>query len=277
MRNHARALAFVFAAGFATTAHATQPRDTASTEESTIEQVAGDTPQTPENAADNESTGTPAVRITPLEKLRSGIRSWFGLEPETPPAAETTTGTDTDNANPISADAENAASKPTNRLQEIADNPAVAGAAGATATAGAAILGFWRNIDWSRIDPSRYTYAGTRGQARAAAEAVRVWERVPVQVRMAGPSATTDYLAGKDWSHIRPVSTGGGNSAANGVWEAAGLNRSRGAAVMTTGEIRAAAARRPIPRTQNDSERGCQERRHGRRRRYRCRGDDRDP
>lgn len=117
-----------------------------------------------------------------------------------------------------------------------------AAAAGGAATAAGALADKAVNLDFSAIDPTKYLYAGTRGHARSLAEAERVWEAVPEAVRMRGPEATADYLGGKDWSHIVARSRGGGDEAANGLWEASGLNRARGAETMTGAEIEAAAA-----------------------------------
>lgn len=61
------------------------------------------------------------------------------------------------------------------------------------------------------------------------------------QRQVPDPEATSDHLAGKDWSHVVARSRGGGDEAANGLWEASGLNRARGAETMTGAEIEAAA------------------------------------
>ena len=70
--------------------------------------------------------------------------------------------------------------------------------------------------------------------------------RVPLHfharaVRALGAEEVAKKLDGFDWSHIVPRSKGGGDGAANGVFELAGLNRSRGAEQMTAAEIQAAA------------------------------------
>lgn len=62
------------------------------------------------------------------------------------------------------------------------------------------------------------------------------------QRQVPDPEATSDHLAGKDWSHVVARSRGGGDEAANGLWEASGLNRACGAETMTGAEIEAAAA-----------------------------------
>ena len=100
---------------------------------------------------------------------------------------------------------------------------------------------FTENLDWSTIDPTRYLYAGTRGVSRSLEEARLVWESIPEQLRALGPEEVGKRLDGFDWSHIVPRSKGGGNESANGIFEFAGLNRSRGAEQMTGTEIEAAA------------------------------------
>ena len=112
--------------------------------------------------------------------------------------------------------------------------------AGALATAAAGLSEFKAGLDWSSVDPTKYLYAGTRGESRGMLEAQRVWETIPEQIRMGGPERTADYLVDKDWSHIVPHSEGGGNAASDGLWEDAGLNRARGAERMTAAEIEAA-------------------------------------
>ena len=109
--------------------------------------------------------------------------------------------------------------------------------AGALATAAAGLSEFKAGLDWSSVDPTKYLYAGTRGESRGMLEAQRVWETIPEQIRMGGPERTADYLADKDWSHVVPHSEGGRNAASNGLWEKAGLNRARGAERMTKAEI----------------------------------------
>ncbi|MCY4506978.1 MAG: hypothetical protein OXG35_08470 [Acidobacteria bacterium] len=112
--------------------------------------------------------------------------------------------------------------------------------AAAVATTGASLAELKSGLDWSAVDPTKYVYAGTRGESRGMLEAQRVWETIPEQVRMGGPEATADYLADKDWSHVVAHSEGGSNLASNGVWEDASLNRARGAVQMTVAEIDAA-------------------------------------
>ena len=96
------------------------------------------------------------------------------------------------------------------------------------------------NLEFSKIDPSKYLSAGTRGQSRTLLEARKVWESVPRSVRAAGPKATANFLRNKDWSHVVPHSRGGSDLAKNGVWEHQSLNRSRGDSRMTPREVAAA-------------------------------------
>ena len=115
------------------------------------------------------------------------------------------------------------------------------GIAAGFAVASETLTGFAENLDWNTIDPTRYLYAGTRGVSRSLEEARLVWESIPEQLRALSPEELTKRLDGFDWSHIVPHSKGGGNEAANGIFEFAGLNRSRGAEQMTGAEIEAAA------------------------------------
>ena len=103
------------------------------------------------------------------------------------------------------------------------------------------VAGFATNLDWTTIDPTKFLYAGTRGPSRGFEEAQLVWESIPEQLRSLGTEEVAKRLNGFDWSHIVPHSKGGGNEAANGIFELAGLNRSRGAEQMTVAEVKAAA------------------------------------
>ena len=118
------------------------------------------------------------------------------------------------------------------------------GAAGATAgfaVANEALAGYARNLDWNLIDHSKFLFAGTHGVGRGLDEARLVWDSIPEQLRALGPDAIAKRLDGFDWSHIVPYSKGGGNEAANGIFEFAGLNRARGAEQMSGVDIEAAA------------------------------------
>ena len=103
------------------------------------------------------------------------------------------------------------------------------------------MAGFAESLDWTAIDPTKFLYAGTRGTSRGFEEARLVWESIPEQLRALGAEEVAKKLDGFDWSHIVPHSKGGGDGAANGIFELAGLNRSRGAEQMTVAEVQAAA------------------------------------
>ena len=115
------------------------------------------------------------------------------------------------------------------------------GVAAGVGVVGNTITGFAENLDWMAIDPTKYLYAGTRGVNRGFDEAQLVWESIPEQLRALGAEEVAKKLDGFDWSHIVPHSKGGGDEAANGIFELAGLNRSRGAEQMTAAEVQAAA------------------------------------
>ena len=115
-----------------------------------------------------------------------------------------------------------------------------AGMTAGIAIAYKALTGFSGNLDWSSIDPTKYLQAGTRGVSRGLEEARLVWESLPDHLRALGPEEISKRLDGFDWSHIRPFSEGGSNDASNGIFELAGLNRSRGASYMTAAEVQAA-------------------------------------
>ena len=106
-----------------------------------------------------------------------------------------------------------------------------------------ALAGFANNLDWSNLPAeylAKFLTAGTRGIERSLAEARLVWETIPEQLRALGPEEVAKRLDGFDWSHITPHSKGGSDEASNGIFELAGLNRSRGAEQMTAAEIQAA-------------------------------------
>ncbi len=117
---------------------------------------------------------------------------------------------------------------------------AAAGIAASFGVASQAMSGFAENLDWSTVDPTRYLYSGTRGVGRGMEQARLVWESIPEQLRALGPEELSKRLDGFDWSHKVPHSEGGGTEASNGIFELAGLNRSRGAEQMTADEVLAA-------------------------------------
>ena len=129
-------------------------------------------------------------------------------------------------------------------VAERGDSLIRSGAAGAAAGLGVAneaLAGYARNLDWNLIDHSKFLLAGTHGVGRGLDEARLVWESIPEHLRALGPEQMAKRLEGFDWSHIVPYSKGGGNEAANGIFEFAGLNRARGAEQMSGAEIEAAA------------------------------------
>ena len=100
----------------------------------------------------------------------------------------------------------------------------------------------WRsNLDYISIPRDLADYyhrAGGAYRDRAGAQAI--WETIPRQVRMGGPQALRNFRSTRDWSHFIPRSMGGGDSAAEGIFEDRILNRIRGPKPMTDGEIAAA-------------------------------------
>ena len=116
----------------------------------------------------------------------------------------------------------------------------VVGAVCGTGVAHNLLSDFVENLDWSTVNPAKYMRAGTRGTSRSMDEARRVWESIPKPLRALGDDEVLNRIRGFDWSHIRPHSQGGSNAASNGLFEAADLNRRRGAKVMTSAEIEAA-------------------------------------
>ncbi len=125
-------------------------------------------------------------------------------------------------------------------IRRLASKLPLPGPAAGVAVGQDALSNFAVNLNWANVDPAKYLYAGTRGISRGMGEAHRVWQTVPKSLRATGPEAVTKHLAGLDWSHFVPFSDGGSNDASNGIFESAGLNRSRGARAMTATEIRAA-------------------------------------
>lgn len=120
------------------------------------------------------------------------------------------------------------------KAMEVLQNP------GAFLSAYGHLSRFRRNLDWSNIDPAKYLHAGTRGVSRGMVEAKKVWESIPSQIRASGPGALTRFLKGKDWSHIKPYSIGGSDTALNGIFEDSSRNRARGDIRMAPQELKAA-------------------------------------
>ena len=130
----------------------------------------------------------------------------------------------------------------------------VYGAAAGLGVAHGALTDFADNLDWStvlQIAPAdylnRFVTAGTYGVDRTLDQARLVWETLPEQLRAMGSEEVSKRLWGAeslaerfDWSHIVPHSQGGSNEAANGIFEIASVNRSRGAELMRPQEYDAA-------------------------------------
>ena len=130
----------------------------------------------------------------------------------------------------------------------------VAGAAAGLGVAHGALTDFADNLDWSTVLETapadylnRFVTAGTYGVDRTLEQARSVWETLPEQLRAMGPEEVSRHLWGAespadrfDWSHIVPHSDGGSNGAANGIFEIASLNRSRGGELMKPQEYEAA-------------------------------------
>ena len=78
---------------------------------------------------------------------------------------------------------------------------------------------------------------------RSIEAAKGVWETIPAAIRARGAEATIAELEGKDWSHFKPYIPGWGDGPEDGIFEDSSLNRARGRAPMTEGEIGAGLAR----------------------------------
>lgn len=86
----------------------------------------------------------------------------------------------------------------------------------------------------------KFARAGVRDGMRNVREAAKVFESIPAQIRARGPEAVRQFCQDKDWSHIQARVNGGGNEAANGIFEYFWLNRARGGKDMTAKELAAA-------------------------------------
>lgn len=126
------------------------------------------------------------------------------------------------------------------QIRRLVSRVPILGSTAGVAVGHDALSNFVANLNWANADPTKYLYAGTHGVSRGMEEAHRVWQTIPETLRATGPDAVAKHLAGLDWSHIVPFSAGGSNDASNGIFESAGLNRSRGAHAMTRNEIRVA-------------------------------------
>jgi hypothetical protein len=86
----------------------------------------------------------------------------------------------------------------------------------------------------------KFARAGVREGMRNFQEAAKVFESIPAQIRARGPEAVRQFCQDKDWSHIQARVNGGGNEAANGIFEYFWVNRARGGKDMTAKELTAA-------------------------------------
>ncbi|MEG4805206.1 hypothetical protein QUB63_31775 [Microcoleus sp. ARI1-B5] len=83
----------------------------------------------------------------------------------------------------------------------------------------------------------KFARAGVRDGMRNVQEAAKVFESIPAQIRAQGPEAIRNFCQDKDWSHIQARVNGGGDEAANGIFEDFWVNRARGGADMTVEEL----------------------------------------
>ena len=98
--------------------------------------------------------------------------------------------------------------------------------------------GWLQNLDFSLLPKDLVQYYQRAGAAyRNLDGAQAIWETIPAPIRMSGQDALREFHAGRDWSHIVPRSLGGGDSANEGIFEMASLNRARGDATMTSAEL----------------------------------------
>ncbi len=86
----------------------------------------------------------------------------------------------------------------------------------------------------------KFARAGVRDGMRNVLETAKVFESIPAQIRARGPEAVREFCQDKDWSHIQARVNGGGNEAANGIFEYFWVNRARGGKDMTAEELAAA-------------------------------------
>ena len=104
--------------------------------------------------------------------------------------------------------------------------------------AGSFAGGWLQNLDFSQLPKDLTQYYRTAGAAyRSPGAAEAIWETIPAPIRMSGQDALREFHAARDWSHIVPRSMGGGDSASEGIFEMASLNRARGDATMTPAEL----------------------------------------
>ena len=91
-------------------------------------------------------------------------------------------------------------------------------------------------VDLSPALQNKFMGAGLRGGQRSATKAAAFYENsVPDAVKMLGPDAINDFLAGKDASHIESVANAPHKmrDISNIKWEPKAINRARGSDNMT--------------------------------------------
>ncbi len=97
----------------------------------------------------------------------------------------------------------------------------------------------WRdNINFNSLPQDLIDYYRRAGGTyRDIAGAREIWNTIPQHVRLSGPAALRQFHGDRDWSHFIARSVGGSDSANNGIFENAIINRARGAATMSAEEI----------------------------------------
>ena len=119
--------------------------------------------------------------------------------------------------------------------QEILKNALAASIAGHTAS------GWLQNLDFNALPKDLLSYYQRAGVTYRNLDGARaIWETIPAPIRTGGEDALRKFHAERDWSHIVPRSLDGGNSASEGIFENASLNRARGNSTMTGAELDAA-------------------------------------
>ena len=104
--------------------------------------------------------------------------------------------------------------------------------------AGMFINSWQNNINFGSLPQDLVDYYRRAGGAyRDIPGAEAIWRTIPQNTRLSGPAALRQFHGSRDWSHFIQQSAGGSNSANNGIFEKAVINRARGAATMSAEEI----------------------------------------
>ena len=120
--------------------------------------------------------------------------------------------------------------------QELLKNALVA-----ASIAGHTASGWLQNLDFNALPKDLLSYYQRAGDTYRNLDGARaIWETIPAPIRTGGEDALRKFHAERDWSHIVPRSLDGGNSASEGIFENASLNRARGNSTMTGAELDAA-------------------------------------